>query len=174
MKGIILYKSKYGSMKKYAEWISEETGFPCIETDKAQVEQLADCDVVLLGGGIYSAGISGIYFLKRHIDELKGKKIIVFCGGASDYDEETLKHIARLNFRDKLEGIPYFYCRGAWDYQTMNDIDKFLCRTLLDAVSRKDPEGYEPWEKALVEAGLERRDWTDKKYIQPIIEAVNS
>ena len=154
MKGIILYKSKYGSMKKYAEWISEETGFPCIETDKARVEQLADCDVVLLGGGIYSAGISGIYFLKRHIDELK--------------------HIARLNFRDKLEGIPYFYCRGAWDYQTMNDIDKFLCRTLLDAVSRKDPEGYEPWEKALVEAGLERRDWTDKKYIQPIIEAINS
>ena len=56
----------------------------------------------------------------------------------------------------------------------MNDIDKFLCRTLLYAVSRKDPEGYEPWEKALVEAGLERRDWTDKKYIQPIIEAINS
>lgn len=26
-KGIILYKSKYGSTKKYAEWLAEECGF---------------------------------------------------------------------------------------------------------------------------------------------------
>ena len=30
MKGIIIYKSKYGATKKYAEWISEATGFPCV------------------------------------------------------------------------------------------------------------------------------------------------
>ena len=33
-KGIILYQSKYGATKKYAKWLSEETGFPFIISDK--------------------------------------------------------------------------------------------------------------------------------------------
>ena len=27
MNGVILYQSKYGATKRYAEWLSEETGF---------------------------------------------------------------------------------------------------------------------------------------------------
>ena len=34
MNGIILYQSKYGAAKKYATWISEETGFSCVETKR--------------------------------------------------------------------------------------------------------------------------------------------
>ena len=33
MNGIILFQSKYGATKKYAQWLSEETGFPCVETN---------------------------------------------------------------------------------------------------------------------------------------------
>lgn len=33
MSGIILYKSKYGATKQYAEWIAEETGFSCFQID---------------------------------------------------------------------------------------------------------------------------------------------
>ena len=38
MKGIILYQSKYGATKKYADWISEATGFECVETKKANIK----------------------------------------------------------------------------------------------------------------------------------------
>ena len=31
MKGIILYTSKYGATKRYAQWLAEETGFDCLE-----------------------------------------------------------------------------------------------------------------------------------------------
>ena len=30
MKGIILYRSKYGATKRYADWLAQETGFDCI------------------------------------------------------------------------------------------------------------------------------------------------
>lgn len=33
-KGIILYQSKYGATKKYAEWLQESTQFDCMETKK--------------------------------------------------------------------------------------------------------------------------------------------
>lgn len=28
MDGVILYQSKYGAAKKYADWLAEETGYP--------------------------------------------------------------------------------------------------------------------------------------------------
>ena len=62
MKGIVIYKSKYGSTKKYAEWISERTGFDCVEAGKVNAKRLADYDTVIFGGGIYASGIAGISF----------------------------------------------------------------------------------------------------------------
>ena len=40
-------------------------------------------DAILLGGGIYASGIAGLSFLKKHIGRLRGKRILVFCVGAS-------------------------------------------------------------------------------------------
>ena len=50
MKGIILYKSKYGATKQYAEWIAERTGFPCVRTEDADIRTISECDTVILGG----------------------------------------------------------------------------------------------------------------------------
>ena len=91
MTGIILYQSKYGATKKYANWLSAETGFSCIETKKANVSELVNYDVIVLGGGIYASGIAGLSFLKKNMDSLNGKKIVVFCCGASPYEEEAFK-----------------------------------------------------------------------------------
>ena len=68
MSGIILYKSKYGATKKYAEWIAERTGFACIKTDEADVKKLAEYDTIILGGGVYASGIAGLSFLKKNGD----------------------------------------------------------------------------------------------------------
>ena len=46
MKGIILYTSKYGATKRYAEWLAEETGFDCLETKKAKLEDGKQYDTI--------------------------------------------------------------------------------------------------------------------------------
>ena len=38
--GIILYQSKYGASPKYAQWLSEKTGFPCVETKRAKISDV--------------------------------------------------------------------------------------------------------------------------------------
>lgn len=172
MTGIILYQSKYGATKKYADWLSEETGFPCVETKKARIDEVSKYDVIVLGGGIYASGIAGLSFLKKHIDALKGKKIIVFCDGASPYEEKAFGELVSRNMTGSLEGIPCFYCRGAWDPNGMNAVDKTMCKMLLKAVTKKDPADCEVWEKALLEAGDSKCDWTDRKYLEPIIKAI--
>ena len=172
MSGIILYQSKYGATKRYADWISEETGFDCVETKKAKIEAVKQYDTIILGGGIYASGIAGLSFLKKHIKELQGKRIVIFCDGASPYDENAFEQIVDHNMKDTLTGIPCFYCRGAWDMDNMNLVDRNLCKMLRKAVMKKNPTEYEIWERALVEAGDEKCDWTDKSYIAPILEAV--
>lgn len=173
MTGIILYQSKYGATKKYANWLSEETGFSCIETKKASVSEIANYDVIILGGGVYASGIAGLSFLKKNIDALHGKKIVVFCCGASPYEEEAFKEVVKHNMKDKLAEIPCYYCRGAWDMDSMAFTDKTLCSMLRKAVAKKSPDEYEIWEKALMAAGDEPCDWTDKAYLKPILEFIH-
>ena len=173
MKGIILYASKYGATKRYAEWLAEKTGFDCVETKKAKIEDVKQYDTILLGGGIYASGIAGLSFLKKNITQLREKKVIVFCDGASPYEERAFQQIVAHNLKDSLAGLPCFYCRGAWDPDAMSLADRTLCRMLQKAVAKKKPEDCEIWEKALLEAGDQKHDWTDKAYLAPVLEAIN-
>ena len=171
-KGIILYQSKYGATKKYAEWLQEETGYDCIETKSANLKQLEQYDTIILGGGVYASGVAGLSFLKKNIDKLEGKRIVVFCVGASPYDEEAIAQARELHFKDKLSEVPLFYCRGAWDEEAMSFPDRTLCKMLQKAVAKKDPKDYELWESALMGAIGQKCDWTDRKYLEPVLECL--
>ncbi len=172
MKGIILYKSKYGATKKYADWLSEDTGFDVREVSKIKLRDVLEYETVIFGGGIYASGIAGLDFLKKNINFLSDKKIIVFCDGASPYEEKSLEEIKNHNMKDKLSNIPFFYCRGGWDMEAMTFVDRNLCKMLRKAVSKKDPSEYEVWEAALMAAGESKCDWTDRDYLKPILDEI--
>ena len=174
MKGIILYSSKYGATKRYAEWLAEETGFDCIETERARIEQVKRYDTILLGGGVYASGIAGLSFLKKNIAQLHRKKIIVFCDGASPYEEKTFRQIVAYNMKGPLSGFPCFYCRGALDFDHLDIIDKSIYRILQEDALHKKPEEYDAWEKAMMDAGSDKQDWTDRSYIAPILKELKS
>lgn len=92
--------------------------------------------------------------------------------GASPYDKEAFSELYEHNFKDALNGLTCFYCRGAWDLEGMHFVDKSLCKMLLKSVAKQDPATCEPWQKALMEAGTQKCDWTNRKYIDPILEYI--
>ena len=173
-KGIILYQSKYGATKKYAQWLQESTGFDLVETKKADVNVVKGYDTIILGGGVYASGIAGLSFLKKNYAALKDKKVVVFSVGASPYDEVAFKQAYDHNFQGEIAGLPCFYMRGAWNTESLSFTDRALCKMLYKAVSKKDPTTYEPWEKAIMEAYEEKCDWTDKAAIIPILDYINN
>jgi menaquinone-dependent protoporphyrinogen IX oxidase len=174
MKGIILCQSKYGASQKYAEWIAEETGFSIVETKKADIKEVSGYDVIILGGGVYASAIAGIAFLKKNIGALRGKRIYVYCCGAAPYDEEIVESIRSRNLKDALSGIPLFYYQGMWDLNGMGFADKAMCKMYIKMLSKKDPSEMKAWEKPFYEANDQKSDWTDKKYIAPLIELIKS
>ena len=50
----VIYKSKYGSTKQYAEWIAQALDAPLFEASSVNPAQLAEYDVVVYGGGLYA------------------------------------------------------------------------------------------------------------------------
>ena len=74
--------------------------------------------------------------------------------------------------KDGLSDIPCFYCRGAWDTESLSIVDRNLCSLLRKAVAKKDPKDYAVWEQALMAAGDDKCDWTDQKYLEPILAAL--
>ncbi len=169
---IIIYSSKYGATKKYACWLSEELNCDLLETKKATIDKVEKYNIIIFGGGIYASGILGISFLKKYYERLKNKKIVAFAVGASPYDEKAIEALRKHNFKDELAGIPCFYCRGAWNEAGMSWKDRMLCGMLKKVVAKKNPEDYEPWEAALMQAIGSNHDWTDKDNLKPIIELI--
>lgn len=170
--GVILYQSKYGATKKYADWLREATGFDCVETKKARGKDIESYGTVILCGGVYASGIAGLSFLKKNMAQLREKKLAVFCVGASPYEEKAFLELQARNMRDELSGVPLFYGRGAWDEEKMSLKDRTLCRMLQKAVAKQDPDTCEPWMKALMSAAGQACDWTDKAYLTPLLDDI--
>lgn len=86
----IIYKSKYGSSKKYAQWIAEEVKGDLFNSSNIKEEKLKEYDIIVYGGGLYASGISGISLITKNLDILKDKKIIVYTVGLASTDKKEI------------------------------------------------------------------------------------
>lgn len=171
-KGIILYTSKYGATKKYADWLIEETGFDCMKTADAKGKDMECYDTIVLCGGIYASGIAGLSFFRKNHKAFNDKKLAILCVGASPFEEKAFCEMKAHNLKEDLKNIPVFYGRGAWDEEKMSWKDRTLCNMLKKAIAKKDPDTYEPWMKALMSAADKACDWTDKEYLGPLLDYI--
>ena len=74
---IVIFKSKYGSTKQYAEWIAQELGCSSVDVNDITIGDLEKYDKIVYGGGLYAEVINGASFLTKNIDKLKDKKIAI-------------------------------------------------------------------------------------------------
>ncbi len=167
--GLIVYSSKYGSAKKYAEWLSEDTGYACRDISEVRAADIKG--MLIFCGAIYASGISGLPRLKKLISAHEGKAAVL-CVGASPFDAEAFEKLKERNMSGKLTDIPVFYARGAWDESKMSFTDRTMCKLLIKSLQKQDPNTYEPWMKALAEAAGKKCDWTDRKYLTPLLDAL--
>lgn len=82
MNGGILYKSKYGSTRQYAEWLSQTLHLPILDINKVSEESVTLHDFFIIGSPMYIGKLMAANWLRRHEGILKNKKIFLFivCG----------------------------------------------------------------------------------------------
>ena len=171
MKTVVIYKSKTGFAKSYAEWIGEDLDADVFESSKITWETLASYDIIIYGAGLYATGINGVSLITGNLHKLTNKNVVVFATGATPSREETTAEIRDRNFTsEQQEHIKFFYLRGGFDYQKLNLFDKLLM-TLLKWKLRRKPV-LTTDERGMLKAYDHPLDATRKKNITDLIAYV--
>lgn len=173
MKTVVVYRSKSGYTKTYAEWIAEELQCDLRTGDNTTIDDLDQYDVIIYGGGLYAVGINGISLIKNNLDKLHNKKLIVWATGSSPGREEELKEVWAYNFTpEQMKHIKTFYLRGGFDYKKLNTGDKVLMRMLqvrLKLIKDKTED-----QQGMLKAYDIPEYHCNKEHMKPLIEYVRS
>ncbi|WP_094545553.1 flavodoxin domain-containing protein [Petroclostridium xylanilyticum] len=174
-KVVVIYKSKYGSAQRYAQWIADEVKADLFERSKITLNDILKYDTIVYGGSLYAAGILGISLIKKNFDRMKDKKVIVFSVGASPAHPEAINDIINNNFTEEMkEKVHFFHLRGGFNYKKLNPIDRVLMYFLKKKIEHKKPDELTDDEKGMLACYKHPADWTNKKSINPIIESIKS
>ena len=171
MKTIVVYKSKYGSTKAYAEWIADAIGCEAVEVSKTNVEELSQYDTIIYGGGLYAEMIAGINVIIKNIDKFKDKKLIVFTTGITPLNcrEYYDKLVVEKNFKgDIYNKIKMFNYPGKMILSELTFVHRTAIKTLKKIMSEK--KNPTEMEKLLIELCDADGDFSDRTLINELVE----
>lgn len=167
----IIYKSKYGSTKKYAQWIAQETKADLFDCSTITAEKLTEYDTIVYGGGLYANGIAGISIITKNYEALRDKKIVVFTVGISSTDDDKVfLPIIEKNFSKEMsKNIKFFHFRGEIDYKDLKTVHKSMMAMLKTKISKKGAKKLSNDEIEILVTKKGKLDFTDKNSIEPLL-----
>lgn len=139
MKGMIVYKGKYGATRQYAEWLGEEFKLPVLILDNLKVEGLLESDFVVIGSSVYMGKMLVSDWLKKNVKNLQNKIIFLFvvCGTLHS-EREKQQHIIEDNVpASLLNSSRIFFLPGRLIRKELSWSDRLLVK--IGASFEKDP-----------------------------------
>ena len=178
MKAAVLYRSKTGFTKKYAEWIAEDLSVDAHDLDDVRnlSELLQGIDTLVFGGGLYAIGINGLKKLLADESMRDIRNVFIFCTGLSIDSDEVQREIYENNIKgiDRLN-IKLYYYRGGFDFKKLNRLDQLLMRMLkLKIVLKKKRKALASDELGMLAVFNRQVDFTDQKLIRKLVQDVQS
>ena len=173
MDTIVIYKSKYGSTKQYAEWIAEELDCSYVDAKDISIDDLEKYDSIVFGGGLYAEVIAGVSLITKNLDRLKNKKIAVFTTGLTPLDCRVYydKMVIEKNFKQGISNnVRIFNYMGKMIIEELSLVHKTALKTLKKIMSSK--ENPNDMEKMLIELCDASGDYSDRSAISELVEYV--
>ena len=175
MKTIVIYKSKYGSTKTYANWIAEELSCEAVDAKNININDLTEYDTIIYGGGLYAEVINGVILITKNLDKLKDKKLIVYSTGITplEYRNYYDKLVLEKNFKpEMLEKIKVYNFLGKMILDELSLVHRTAIKGLKKLMSSK--ENPSEMESLLVELCDANGDFSDKSAIKELVDYAKS
>ena len=139
MKGVIIYKGKYGATQQYAKWISEELGFPVIQAKNIEKNTLNLYDIVVVGTSVYIGKLQISTWLKKNFSFIRDKKIFLYQVAGTPTSE--IKKREEFNSKslppEILEKCKVYFLAGRQIKNKLSWYDRFMLK--MGARLTKDP-----------------------------------
>lgn len=128
--GIVLYESRYGAAKQYAEWIGETLGLPVKKCSELAPWELAAYDFVVAGSSIYMGKTLVRNWLNKSAEALMNKKLLLFIVGAAPVSQKTKtdKYFTDTVPAALIKANNCFYLQGKCSYSELSFTDKLFLK----------------------------------------------
>ena len=175
MKTVVVYKSVTGFTKKYAEWIAEDLKSDLVEYSDISIDKVKDYELIIYGGSLHAVGINGLDIIKKNLNELNDKKLIVFTTGASPSRDNVLDEVKSANFsEEEQKKLRFFYLRGGFNYNELDFFNKILMTLMKWKIKLTKPDKRTPDERGMLEAFKKPVDFTKKENLKDLLEYAHS
>ena len=175
MNAIVIYKTKYGSTKTYAEWIANELGCEAVNAKDMSAGRLSEYDTIIYGGGLYAEVINGVSLITKNIAALSDKRIAVFTTGITPIDCRGYydTYVIEKNFKHGVpENVKIFNFLGKMKLDELSLVHRTALKTLKKIMSSK--ENPSEMEKLLVTLCDADGDFCDKESIKELVNYVRN
>lgn len=172
LQSILIYHSKYGSTKKYAEWISQKTGSDIATLSDFNPENLKNYETIIFGSFAYMGKLKGSDFFLKNWNILRNKKLLVFCVSASLPNAAEHRKILHSSFNPEIQkSLTYFSFHGAYDYSRMDNTDKIIMLVPKFFMWLKWKISKDPSARKFLDDFYTPQDWTNPSGIEPLVKA---
>lgn len=153
----IVYVSNTGSSKKYAEILSEKTGYPCYP--------LSDCDTavgsdIVFIGWVMAGSLQGLSEARTKFGTLKA---VVAVGMMKTESQD-----AALKEKNSISE-PFFSLAGAFDIKKLSGMYKMMMSMMLKMIKGKMSESNDPQAKEAVKMFDEGFDMVSEENLGDLI-----
>ncbi len=166
---LVVYKSKTGFTKKYAEMIGEELDCKTADLNNVTDSMMSEYDTIVFGGRFHAGFVDGLKKAKEYFKRSSAAKLVVFATGATPHAAKAMIEEAwKNNFTaGELESIPHFYMPSGLCYERMSLGDKLMMKVFVAMMKRKKNKNED--EKNISQAISHSYDISSKEYIMPLI-----
>ena len=174
-KTVVIYNSKYGYTKKYAQWLVEALNADICEDKNLNADKLKDYSTIIFGSSLYAGRNKGAAVLVKHFEQIKDKKIVLFTVGIFDPNSE--KNITDINNElNKIitpeirEKVKIFHVRGGIDCENLSFPHKLMMKFAYSTLSKKPENEQTDGDKDFLTLYGKKIDFSDKKMLDPVIQ----
>ena len=175
MKSVILYGSRYGSARRYAQELSKQTDIPDVSYQEAP--PLSKLETIVYIGALYAGGVLGLARTLRSLSLRDGQRLVIVTVGLADPDipqnRENIRNSLQKQIPAQLYGrAAVFHLRGAIDYQALSLGHRTMLALLHRSLQKKPAEEWSEEDKALMETYGKQADFVDFASLRPIINEI--
>lgn len=172
---IIIYGSKYGTARQYAEELGRRIRADVISYEA--VKNINPYDTIIYVGALYAGGVLGMKKSFGKLEDCSGKQIIIATVGLADpADSENIQNI-RCCMEKQLAKEIYnqahiFHLRGGIDYSKLGLKHKTMMAMLYKKAANLPEEKKTADSVAMVETYNQKVNFVDFTRLDEIVEMI--
>ena len=136
----IVYSSKYGHTKQYADWLKEDVDADVIDISKFNITQMLAYKLVIFACGIYGDKLSVMDFVKKNVTAIPVQKTMIMAvGWYTNNSKEATEKLIADNYPEQFKGkVPMYVVNSGLNKKQVSKMDSVKLVAAKLAIEKKD------------------------------------